>query len=86
MLSSESRQGAIALISELPAGFRKIGSAAPDQQADDNIIENRQQVGSMAHAQLGMILAHGGIAAAPSFPDGTPGPETGSHCSQPADC
>jgi hypothetical protein len=46
----------IKLVGKFSPYLGQIGSTLSSHETDDGVIENRQQVRSMAHAQLGMIL------------------------------
>src|SRR5437016_2243690 len=62
-LSAQSRQGLIRLVGKFSPYLGQIGSTLSSHETDDGVIENRQQVRSMAHAQLGMILTQGRVTS-----------------------
>ncbi len=62
-LACQGMQSFVELIATLPSSMGEIGSPVASQQAPGRVVEHRQDVGSLPHAQLRMILAHGGIAS-----------------------
>jgi len=62
-LSSGSRRGerSLQLIGELAARFGEIGATLARDQSHDNIVENGEHLGRVAHAQLRVIFAQGAI-------------------------
>jgi hypothetical protein len=59
--SCRRRESSLYLIRELPPSLSQIGTALASHQADDDIVENGKQMGSVAHAQLRVIFPHGHI-------------------------
>src|ERR1700676_2203437 len=56
-------QSFVELIAQFPSGLGEIAGAIASEQSPCRVIEHRQQVRSMSHAQLCMILAHRSIAS-----------------------
>jgi len=56
-------QSFVELITQFPSGVGEITGSTASQQSRGRVVEHRQHVGSLPHAQLRMVLAHGGIAS-----------------------
>src|SRR4051794_31109940 len=54
-------QSIVELIAQYPPGMGQIAGSVASEQSPCCVVEHRQHVRSMSHAQLRMILAHGGI-------------------------
>jgi len=62
-LACQGMQSFVELRATFPSSMGEIGSPVASQQAPGGVVEQRQDVGSLPHAQLRMVLAHGGIAS-----------------------
>jgi hypothetical protein len=60
-LAGQDMQSFVELIAKLPSGVSEIAGSTASEQSPGRVVEHRQQVGSLSHTQLRMILAHGGI-------------------------
>jgi len=56
-------QGFVELIGKFPSGLREIAGPVASQETSSRVVEHRQQMGGLFHAQLGMIFAHSRIAS-----------------------
>src|SRR5437868_1595003 len=60
-LSYQGGKGFIKMIGEFASSMSDVACALPSEQSQHGVVEHREHLRSMSHAQLRMIFAHGSI-------------------------
>src|SRR5712672_1894875 len=62
LLSHQSSEGFIKVISEFPSGMSDIGYPLSSEQSKDGVVEHGQHLRGLSHAHLRMIFSQSSIA------------------------